>query len=337
MLGSVTAATTSTVTLSTNARSEDGVYIGFPIEITGGSGTGQSPTITAYDGSSRTATINSPWSQLPDATSTFKIDVGMLPFGSGFRVYFRAKIVDRGDGFVFALFDADRNLDSNGVPTAQVSGGAGNVGEHLGYAGRNLDGGGNLVVPPIKFPKIGLEFDTVRNDSLIADVNDTTNNHIALVYWGRSHDWPTPPASPYDDDNTHAIPPQPQTGYPDPFAASACGSAQCVDLRDLAAINRDFHVRFEIERQYPVAPNVGRYISRLWIVRVVDGMIPGMDNLQQDFAGISSLSPQHSQTVDITDLVSGVEAFRRFRFGFTNAQSTRTQEVTIQDLKLRLR
>lgn len=335
----VVAANNPQVALPAGASSQSGAYVGFAVEITAGAGVGQSRVITAYDGPTRVATVDPVWDSLPDTSSEFRIDLGMPPFGKGIRVYFRAKILDLGDGFVFALFDADRNLDSNGVPTAQVSGGAGSSGQYLGYAGRNLDSLDNLIVPPIEFPKIGLEFDTVRNYVGAVDVNDTTGNHIALVYWGRSHDWPDPqPISPYEDDNTHAIPSQPQAGYPDPFAASACGSAQCVNLRDLSAINRDFHVRFEIDRQYPFSTHVGRYISRLWIVRAVDGMIPGMDNLQQDFASISSLPAQHSQSVDLTDLVLGVQAFRHFRFGFTNAQSPlRNQEVTISGLKLRLR
>lgn len=337
LIGDVVGATGTTVTLSANASAENDVYVGFPIDLIAGTGQGQRSVVTDYDGATRTVTINPPWTTVPDASSGFKIDVGMLPFGSGVRVYFRLKILQYGDGFVFSLIDADRNLDSSGNPTARVSGGAGSSGQYLGYAGRNLD----LSVPPIEFPKIGLEFDTVRNYLGAVDVNDTTNNHIALVYWGRSHDWPDPqPSTPYDDDNTHDIPADPlpaDYGYPDPFSDSACGASQCANLRAALEINRDFHVRFEIDRQYPVAAGIGRYLSRLWIVREVDGMIPGMDNVEQDFTTISSLAPQHTQTVEMTNPVAGIEGFKHFRFGFTNAQSTRRQEVTIQDLKLRLR
>jgi hypothetical protein len=215
-----------------------------------------------------------------------------------------------------------------------VSGGAGTNGQYLGYAGRNLDGNGIQIAPPIEYPKFGLEFDTGRNTATA----DITGNHLAFVYWGRSHDWPDPqPVSPYDDDNTHRVPATvpPQTGYLDPYNASAYIFTA---LRDPSAINRDFHVRLEISRQYPIAAGAGRYVSRLWIVKAVDGMTPGMSNLKQDFSTISSLPPQHTQTIDITDRSNPtLEAFRRFRFGFTNAQSTRTQEVKISDLRLRLR
>lgn len=339
LIGTVAAATTTTVALPASARAENDVYKGFPIEITGGPGAGQQRLISAYDGATRTATVAAAWSEMPDATSTFKIDVGMLPFGSGIRVYFRAKILQNGStytagpGFVFALFDADRNVDADGIPTARVSGGSGPNGQYLGYAGRNLDGLGGLIAPPIEYPKIGLEFDTIESSGT-GGTNDTTNAHLALVYWGYSHDSPALLSSLYDDDNTHRIPVQPQTGYLDPYAASAFGYPA---LRDAFEGNRDFHVRFEIDRQYAAASGVGRYVSRLWIVRAVDGMIAGMDNVEQDFTTISSIAPQHTQTVNMTDPIAGNEGFRRFRFGFTNAQSTRAQEVTIRDLKLRLR
>lgn len=338
--GNVVAARNPQVTFPAGASSLTNAYIGFAVEITSGPGAGQSRVITEYNGDTHIATVDSAWDPLPDTNSALLVDVGMPPFGKGIRVYFRAKIVTVGDGFVFSLFDADRNLDTNGLPTPLVSGGAGISGQYLGYAGRNIDNFDQLIVQPIKFPKIGLEFDTVRNDSGAADVNDTTNSHIALVYWGRSHDWPTPPVSEYDDDNTHRTPAKTpaQTGYIDPYNASAFGY---LPLHDASAINRDFHVRFEIERQYPSAANVGHYVSRLWIVKAVEGMIPGMNNLKQDFTTISSLPPQHTQTVDITDPASGspgalTEAFRHFRFGFTSAP-TQPQKVTIQDLKLRLR
>jgi type II secretory pathway pseudopilin PulG len=67
--------------------------------------------------------------------------------GSGFRSYFKLNIDDRGDGFVFAAIDGDRN----GTNVC----GAGE--QHLGYSGNNG------YTTPIAFPKIGLEFDTRKN------------------------------------------------------------------------------------------------------------------------------------------------------------------------------
>lgn len=251
-------------------------------------------------------------------------------FGGGARFYFRFKIADLGDGFVFALIDAERNVNADGVPTAQVCGGAGTQGQFLGYASRDLDSASQLLAPPIEFPKIGLEFDTARNNP----VGDTTNAHLALVYWGRSHDWPDPqPASPYEDDNTHGAPTPPQAGYQDPFASSAFGYPA---LRNADANLRDFLVRYEIARVYDPALERASYQSKVWITRW-DQMIPGMDNLDQDFASITSTPPNHADTVYIYNLSAGIEAFRQFRLGFTNAQSSRRQQITIQDLKARLR
>lgn len=255
-------------------------------------------------------------------------------FGNGARFYFRFQIVRRGDGFTFALVDTDRNVDAGGTPTAGICGGAGNAGQFLGYASRFTDDGGLLLAPPIEFPKIGLEFDTTRNGAGATGVGDTTNAHLAFMYWGRSHDWPAPPPlSPYEDDNTHGLPPQPQAGYQDPFAASAFGYSA---LRSLVQTERDFHVRLDIERNYDAATGRALYVSRVWIRRW-DQAIPGMDNVSQDFTALTALPPNHADNVYIYDLVPGTEAFRSFRLGFTNAQSVRTQLITVQDLKAALR
>ena len=116
--------------------------------------------------------------------------------GSGFRSYFKLNIRDRGDGFVFAAVDGDRN----GTNVC----GAGE--QHLGYSGNNA------FTTPIAYPKIGLEFDTRKNyednpnpafvpdgfypgrylDSpwtLRALANgrsdpDYSGYHFALAYWG---------------------------------------------------------------------------------------------------------------------------------------------------------
>lgn len=338
LTGLVVAATANTVTLSANASTAANAYAGAPVVVRDSEGNRVQYLITEYDGPSRTATVDRPWSTIPQTATPFEIDLGMLPFGKGIRVYFRAKIkqsgvtFEPGPGFVFALFDADQNLDGDDIPTARVSGGSGPNGQYLGYAGRNFDAAGKLFAPPIEYPKIGLEFDTLESPG----TNDTTYHHLALVYWGYSHDSPVALSSLYDDDNTHRVPTKTpaQTGYIDPYNASAYGYPP---LRDALESNRDFHVRLEIDRDYRAGAGVGSYVSRIWIVKAVDGMIPGMDNLEQDFSTLTSIRPPHTQTIEMTDLVSGAEAFKRFRYGFTNAQSARRQQVTIQDLKLRLR
>lgn len=118
--------------------------------------------------------------------------------GTGMRAYFRFKIVDRGDGFVFAMIDGDRN-------SANVCGAAR---QQLGYSGNNdPDQSSNGLLPSIpgnetaiiEYPKIGIEFDTTKasgtystsGNPLTAGRHDPdytppqdNDAHAAIVYWG---------------------------------------------------------------------------------------------------------------------------------------------------------
>ncbi|MBI5110173.1 MAG: hypothetical protein HZA62_15670 [Rhodocyclales bacterium] len=69
--------------------------------------------------------------------------------GTGLRSYFRFRIKKVGEGFTFAVVDGDRNAaDACGASR-----------QHLGYSGDN----GNALIPEIAWPKLAIEFDTVRN------------------------------------------------------------------------------------------------------------------------------------------------------------------------------
>lgn len=73
--GTVVSATATTVVLPNiaNVATRDNVYAGTPISITGGTGSGQSRTMQSYVASTRTATIDTAWTVIPDATSTFNL------------------------------------------------------------------------------------------------------------------------------------------------------------------------------------------------------------------------------------------------------------------------
>jgi len=90
--------------------------------------------------------------------------------GSGFRSYFKFYMKDRGDGFVFAAIDGDRN----GTNVC----GAGE--QHLGYSGDNG------YTTPIDYPKIGLEFDTRKNYETNPDAGFVPDG----FYPGRYLNWP---------------------------------------------------------------------------------------------------------------------------------------------------
>jgi hypothetical protein len=71
--GTVSSATSTTVTLPNTAVQIDDAYTNQTIRILSGPGTGQRRKITAYNGTTRTATISPGWTQNPNGTSTFSI------------------------------------------------------------------------------------------------------------------------------------------------------------------------------------------------------------------------------------------------------------------------
>lgn len=72
--GTAQAGTTSSITLAAAGTSAvDNFYAGMPISITGGTGSGQSNTIVAYNGTTKVATVAVPFTTAPAATSTYSI------------------------------------------------------------------------------------------------------------------------------------------------------------------------------------------------------------------------------------------------------------------------
>lgn len=103
-------------------------------------------------------------------------------FSTSLRAYFTFSIHDRGEGFVFAVLDADPARNS---PSSLL---CGDGGAALGYSGSGLN-----------YPKLGLEIDT-RRESLTNDPGTSSRpDHIAFVYWGT--------AAAATDDNVHGTPP----------------------------------------------------------------------------------------------------------------------------------
>ena len=138
---------------------------------------------------------------------------GVCPFGIGLRAYFEFKYntpdtsansTAVGDGFTFTVLNASTSTGGNEIPagnTKTIRGGvpttAVSLGELMGYGGpgnttaastlplaNTLDGLG------IKPPKMAIEFDTYPNTGAISNSgcsggrNDTSNNHVAVMFWG---------------------------------------------------------------------------------------------------------------------------------------------------------
>lgn len=65
----------STITLASGEETLDDFYKDMEITITGGTGSGQVKTVSAYNGTTKVVTANSSWSTPPDNTSTYSIAI----------------------------------------------------------------------------------------------------------------------------------------------------------------------------------------------------------------------------------------------------------------------
>jgi len=72
--GTAQLATSNTITLSGSASAVTSDYVGLTIRTTGGTGLGQSRSISAYNGSTQVATVSTAWTTIPDSTTTYSLD-----------------------------------------------------------------------------------------------------------------------------------------------------------------------------------------------------------------------------------------------------------------------
>lgn len=228
-----------------------------------------------------------------------------LALRGGLRAYFRYNIKDRGEGFVFALADAD--IRTNPGPTM-----CGRGGESLGYSGTPTVS--DLpTLQAIRPPKLGLEIDTRHETTR----NDPGTSHLALVFWGN-------PAEP-DDDNIH--------GAPDPALPGVPQNTAAVSRAFIDDLDTNHHVRLEIDRVK--RGNGATYKIRAWII---DFRPEGFDNLNAAFdpdiiKGSRNVAAI-STTITLSDPSPDQEALRYVRLGFTNAAGdwkSSAQQLTISD------
>ena len=69
--GTLQAGTSTTVTLKTTASATDGIYVGMYVNITGGTGSGQTRLVEAYNGTTKVATVGEAFTVTPNNTSTY--------------------------------------------------------------------------------------------------------------------------------------------------------------------------------------------------------------------------------------------------------------------------
>ena len=71
--GTAQAGAASAITLAATASAVDDTYNGMLVEITGGTGDGQTAKITDYNGTTKVATVSAAWGTAPDVTSTYAV------------------------------------------------------------------------------------------------------------------------------------------------------------------------------------------------------------------------------------------------------------------------
>ena len=72
--GTILAATSNTIRLGLNASATNDAYVDFAIRTVQGVGAGQIRFIAGYDASTRVATVSTPWTVIPNNTTTYAFD-----------------------------------------------------------------------------------------------------------------------------------------------------------------------------------------------------------------------------------------------------------------------
>jgi hypothetical protein len=294
-----------------------------PPALVDGSGNALGP-MADYDPGTRTLTLGS-----ADATTTNGVSGNSLygcawtaevdTRGKGFRTYFAFRFMGvtggvGNNGIVFAAIDGESN--GTGV--------CGAAGSHLGYSGNNG------VTPPLRFPKIGIEFDQGRNVGAISNAlnsgrNDPCgtsgcggtagyNSHSAIVYWGSS-------SLDYDD-NVHGAGSTPDPQNPNNIGAATPGITFAnSNFRGNEDVNGDgtldsylYHVRVEVTPTRNVNASAAEssntsFVTQVWIVRdsVTDAqIIAAMQNTTRPMAQLySGASPTLADTATVYDVAGG--------------------------------
>jgi len=77
LTGNAVSATANTITLPSTFSVANSAYVGVDISITSGTDAGDFKTITAYNGVTKTATVNANWIATPDTSSNFALNFGI--------------------------------------------------------------------------------------------------------------------------------------------------------------------------------------------------------------------------------------------------------------------
>lgn len=134
-VGTADAGAASSITLAGGASSLDGFYEGWTIEITSGTGSPDSKTITDYDGGTQIATVDSAWAVTPDNTSEYFIyNEAHLPRYVAASRFSSAVTVEAGEYDTLTLHYTGDNSGASGALVATVAPGTYNSATQLAVA-----------------------------------------------------------------------------------------------------------------------------------------------------------------------------------------------------------
>lgn len=261
-----------------------------------------------------------------------------LAFATLLRAYFSFQITDLGEGFVFAIADADPARN----PSTNMCGGQSS---RLGYSGTFTG------LTPINYPKIGLEIDT--RYSLSQADPPLGENHIAFVYWGT--------ALSNTDDNKHGagtgggtepLNPSNLSAVP-PGIATVKSSDTHLPYPGILPTSTTIHVRLDIDKSYNPTTQTATYTFKAYVVddnyatqacsaSDATTRLSYFQNLASPLARLCASSPISAtieqDNIPIDNVTTGQEALANVYVGFTNGQSTSSsskQEITVSNFQIR--
>lgn len=185
--GTLQAGTSTTVTLKATASSTNDIYNGMYVNITGGTGSGQTRLIVDYNGTTKVATVGEAFTVTPDGTSTYTTTtfsalsvnqyINVQPQGRARIVrYVSATVVEAVTEYPFfntTTIDAGRwELEDGYVDVWSSSKGWPRTVTF--HEGRLYFGGSKSRPSTIWGSKIGLFFDFVPSESLDDDAVEAT-------------------------------------------------------------------------------------------------------------------------------------------------------------------
>jgi hypothetical protein len=185
--GTAQAGTSTTITLKSTASATDDIYVGMYVNITGGTGSGQTRLIEDYVGSTKVATVGEAFTTTPNNTSTYTTTtfsalsvnqyINAQPQGRARIIrYVSATVVETVTEYPFfntTVIDAGRwELEHGYVDVwSSAKGWPRSVSFH---EGRLYFGGSKSRPSTIWGSKIGLFFDFVPSESLDDDAVEAT-------------------------------------------------------------------------------------------------------------------------------------------------------------------